>query len=253
MILSTTLFYTQKKSIFNHGFGDAVLDQVLATQSQCGVFVLGENYYPKVLSNGGNLIFKDYHSLYKAGKDKYDIAARKLVVSRLIISNSLSSRTCTYLKDQYVMNQLNYPDTVIATVAMITSFGSDIGDGGNKTTNDTDAIISIHLADYSSKCFKHDNDGSIESFESTANDGRTSSDDVSIADAPDVAGELENDNIDDDIITGDNDDDNNNDNSDTEDMSSDDDDDDSTKEDSVSADDNTTFSTKLPDASSVWM
>ena len=101
------------------------------------------------------------------------------------------------------MNQSNNPDTVVSAVAMIISFGSDIGNGGNKTTDDnTDVIVSIHLADYSDKCSKHNDDGSVELFESTANDGRTSDNNVSITDASDVAGELENDNIDDDVITG---------------------------------------------------
>ena len=90
-------------------------------------------------------------------------------------------------------------------------------------------------------------------FESIANDGRTSDKDVSIADAPDVAGEFENNNIDDNVITVDNDDGNNDDYSDTKDISSDDNDDDSTQEDYVSTDDNINSTTNPPDASPIWI
>ena len=72
---------------------------------------------------------------YQARKDKYDTAAHKLVASCLIIRNSLSSRTYTYFKDQCVLNQSNYSDTVIAVFVMITSFVLDIDNGGNKTTD----------------------------------------------------------------------------------------------------------------------
>ena len=61
--------------------------------------------------------------------------------------------------------------------------------------NETDVIVSIHLVDYSNNCFKHNNNGSIKSFESTANDGRTSNNNVFIADESDAASDLENDNI----------------------------------------------------------
>ena len=139
---------------------------------------------------------------------------------------------------------------------MITSFESDAGDGGNKTTNGTPkGIVSIHLADYGNKCSKHNNDGSVKSFESTANDGRTSDDDdVPITDTPGVISELENDNIDDNVVTGDNDDDDgdDDDNSDNEDMS-DDDDDNSSQEDSVSVNNNINSTTNPSDATPPWM
>ena len=50
-ILSTTLSYAQTKGISIHDFGNAVYDQVLATLSQCSVFVFGDNYHTKVLSD----------------------------------------------------------------------------------------------------------------------------------------------------------------------------------------------------------
>ena len=53
-MISTTLSYAQTKGISNHVFGDAVYDQVLATQSQCGVFAFRENHHAKMLSNDGN-------------------------------------------------------------------------------------------------------------------------------------------------------------------------------------------------------
>ena len=151
--------------------------------------------------------------------------------------------------NQIILTQLSLQ------LQLSTLFGTDIGDGGNKTTDDsTDAIVSIHLAEYSNKCSKHNDDGSVKSFESTVNDGRTSDNDVSITYAPNVAGELENDNIDDDVITDDKDDNgNNDDNNDPEDMSNDDNDYDSSWEDSVSPDDNTNFTTNLPDIPPAWM
>ena len=89
------------------------------------------------------------------------------------------------------MNQSNYFDKVIGVVAMITSFGSDVGNGGNKTTNDIDVITLIHLADCSNDCSKHNDGRSINSFESTTNDRRTSNDSVSNTDAPNAASDLE--------------------------------------------------------------
>lgn len=140
---------------------------------------------------------------------------------------------------------------VVATVVTITSFGTDVGDGGNITTdNNTNIIVSIHLADYRDKCSKHNNDGSAESFESIENDGRTSdNNNVSITDALDVTGKLNNENTDNTVITGDNDDCDNDDNSDAECMSSGENYDDSSQEDSIFADDNinsTTNPTGMP-------
>ena len=125
----------------------------------------------------------------------------------------------------------------------------DIGNGGNNTTHNTDAIVSIHLIDYSDDCHKHNDDRLIESYESTANDGRISiNDNISNGDAPNAVSKLKNKNIDDDVIICDNDDGNTNDNNDTEDMLSDDNNDDSTQEDSVTANTNTTSTANPPDA-----
>ena len=60
---------------------------------------------------------------------------------------------------------------------MITSFGIVSGpmassNGGDKTTTDTNTIVSIHLADYSNDCSKHNHHASIKSFESITNDGK---------------------------------------------------------------------------------
>ena len=120
-IISSTLSYSQKQRISNSDFGDAVLDQVLATTSQCGVFTFRERYHEKVLSDDG-LDLPDYFALTKVEKESYDGKACDLVSSRIIIQNSTSSRTRTYLKEQCYVNQSNYPNTVVATIALITSF-----------------------------------------------------------------------------------------------------------------------------------
>ena len=62
-ILSSTLSYAQKKGESNNEFGDAVIGQVSATQSQCGVFAFGEHYHIKVLNDGGLSSLTDYFSL----------------------------------------------------------------------------------------------------------------------------------------------------------------------------------------------
>ena len=91
-ILSSTLFYVQTKGISNHNFDDAIHDQVLAAQSQCGVFTFGENYCAKILNNDGFTSLKDYFSFDQIKKDKYDKLAREFVCSCLIINNSLSTK-----------------------------------------------------------------------------------------------------------------------------------------------------------------
>ena len=125
-----------------------------------------------------------------------------------------------------------------------------------KITNEIpEKIISVHLADHGNKCSKHNNDSSVVSFESTANDVRTSDDnDVSVADALWVISELENDNIDDDVVTGDDDDDGNDDDSnDAGDMSGDDNDDNSSQENLVSLNNNTNSIINLVDKDLPWM
>ena len=153
---------------------------------------------------------KDYFSFDQAKKDKYDKLVRELVCSRLIINNSLSSTTLTYLRKQYVVNQSNYPNTVVEVVAMMTSFGNDDvdRDRGNKNTNKIpEAIVSIHLANCNHNCSKPDDDGSVVSFESTAYDqGTTDNDDLPCVEAPVVDSKFENDNINENVVTGDDDD-----------------------------------------------
>ena len=48
-ITSSNLIFTQKQGIFNNYFGATISNQVLATTSQCDVFVFRENYHPKVI------------------------------------------------------------------------------------------------------------------------------------------------------------------------------------------------------------
>ena len=106
------------------------------------------------------------------------------------------------------MNQSNYPDTVVEAVAMITLFGNaDSGGRGNNNNNNTNktpkAIVSIHLAECGDDC-SNDDDGSVGSFESTANDRGTNEDsespDVS---APVVNSEFGNDNSDENVEASD--------------------------------------------------
>ena len=110
-----------------------------------------ENYHIKVLSDDGVSDLKYYFSFDQTKKDKYDTLARQLVCARLIINNSLSSKTRIYLKEQYVFNQSNYPNTVVRAVAMISSFGNDDTSGSRGNNNNTNmtpqGIVSVHLAD----------------------------------------------------------------------------------------------------------
>ena len=173
--------------------------------------------------------------------------ARQLVCARLIVSNSLSSKTRIFLKEQYVVNQSNYPDTVVEVVAMITSFGNNDKGGGRGNHNNTnkipEAIVSIHLADCGDDC-SNDNDRSAVSFESIANDrGANDDDDPPGADVPIVNSEEENDNIDENVVTNDDDTNNNDDNNDEGDNSGDDENEDSQQEGSMSDDDNTNSTT----------
>ena len=186
------------------------MDQVTAAQSQCGNFVFGEQYHLKVLGDDGLSSLKDYFNLgTDAKREAYNEKARQLVCARLIINNSLSNKTRVFLREQYIVNHSNYPDTVVEAVAMITSFGNDSGGGkGGKNNNNTnknpDAIVSIHLAEHGDD-YSDDDDGSVGSFESTANDQGTNDDsespDVS---APVIDSEFRNDNSDENIETSDN-------------------------------------------------
>ena len=133
-LLSTTLSYSQTKGKYNQDLCDTVYVQILATQRQYGVFVFGDNYHPKVLSDDENFILKDFSS-DQTNTNKYDKAAQERVAFRLIINNSLSSKSCPYIKDKLVVNQSNYSNTVVKAVTIITLFRSDVGDGGNNNTH----------------------------------------------------------------------------------------------------------------------
>ena len=102
------------------------------TESQCSVFIFGDNYHTKVLNDDSYIDLSTYFSFDQAKKERYDELAWQLICLRLIVKNSLSMKTCTYLKEQYVVNQSNYPNTMVDPVAMITSFGNGGGDGGNR-------------------------------------------------------------------------------------------------------------------------
>ena len=72
-IQASTLSYVQTKDVSNDDFGDAILDQVTATQSQCGNFVFGEQYHLKVLSDNGLSSLSDYFNLgTDAERETYD-------------------------------------------------------------------------------------------------------------------------------------------------------------------------------------
>ena len=106
-ILTSTLSCAQKTSVSNHDYGDAIYDQVLAAQSQCGTFAFGENYHKKVLNVDGISDLVDYFALTQEQRDNYDELARQLICARLIVNNSLSSKTRIFLKEQFVVNQSN--------------------------------------------------------------------------------------------------------------------------------------------------
>ena len=97
---------------------------------------------------------------------------------------------------------------MIVTVALIILFGKNSessGSGGDKSTNKPDIIVSLHLADDSNN-YSDDDDESVGSFESKdLHDGRASNDDLSTIDVPTTASELENDNINDSVVTDDDD------------------------------------------------
>ena len=139
--------FVNDRGISNINFGDTIIFQGLATWIQHGTFafVFGESYHSKVLVNDGNLTLTNYHTLDQSGSDKYDTVASNLVEPRLIIENSPSTPASTYLRDQYFVQ----PKVVH-------------GYGGDKNTSDIEYIVSIHPADYSDGCSKHDDDGTIE-------------------------------------------------------------------------------------------
>ena len=137
---------------------------------------------------------------------------------------------------------------MVDAVTMITSFITDDADGGNKNINDIlKKIVSIHLTYCGNNCSNLDNDGSVVSFETTADDQRTNDDnDLSGTGTAPVNSELENDNSDENVVTGDDDDgndNNNNNNNNTGDISGDNKDDNSKEKDLVPDNDHTISTT----------
>ena len=149
-IQTSTLSYVQTKGVTNNNFGEAVLDQVTAAQSQYSVFVFREQYHIKVMSDDGlSSGLVDYYNLGTDDKRKvYDEKAQQLVCAWLIINNSLSNKTCIFLREQHVLNQLNYPNNVIEAVAMITLFGND--NGGGKANNNNSNTNKLQMLLYQS-------------------------------------------------------------------------------------------------------
>ena len=89
-MLTSTLSCVQKLNTSNHNFGDAIYDQVLAAQSQCGIFTFGENYHLKVLKADGIPDIIGCSTLTVEKREEYNELARQLIYARLIVSNSLS-------------------------------------------------------------------------------------------------------------------------------------------------------------------
>ena len=144
------------------------------------------------------------------------------------------------------MNQANYPNTVVAAVALITSFGANSGrnggGGGGQNTEEPEAVAAIHLA-VDSDNDSYNDDKSVKSFGLDGpNERGTNDDSIFIADAPNTVCEMGNDNINNNIVTGD-DDNNNYDNNSADNTPSDKTNEGSTKDDSVSKDRITSFAT----------
>ena len=242
-ILSSTLSYVKIKWIFNHDFGDAVYDQVFAAKSQCGTFAFEDNYHAKVLSDDGFSDFKGYLPFDETKKDKYEPLARELVCSGHIINNSISSKTCIYLKKENVVYQSNYLNTVVEAVVMITSTWNDDADrdlGNKNTKKNPKGIVSIHLANCGNNCWKPDNDGAAVLFEFIANDrGTTDHDDLPGVEAPAIDSEFGHYNINENVENVDDDDGNDDDNNDDTIMSGNNIVDNSVEGDSVPDNDNT--------------
>ena len=127
----------------------------------------------------------------------------------------------------------------VDVVAIITLFGSDVGDRGNKNTNGIPKkIVFISLANCFNNCSKQDT---------------KDNNDIPSVDVPTINSELENDNIDENVVTNDDDDEGNDDaNNNAGNMPGDNKDDDSNGEDSVSDNNNTNFTTKSTNTDTPW-
>ena len=62
-IVFSTLSYTKKKGISKLDFDEAIINRVLYTTCQCGVFVFTEKYHAKVLHDVGGLTVMNYYDL----------------------------------------------------------------------------------------------------------------------------------------------------------------------------------------------
>ena len=256
-ILTSTLCCVQKTNTSNHDYGDAIYDQVLAPQSQCGTFAFGKKYHLKVLTDDGISDLIGYFALTQEQREDYDELARQLIFARLIITDSLSSKTRVFLKEQYIVNQSNYPDTVVNTVAMITSLGNGAvngttnGKGGGRGNNNDanknpEAIVSIHLANDGDDCSNND-DGPVESSESMADERGTDDGDIHPgAEAPAINSDAGYNDIDENVVTNKGKTNNNDDNNEDGDDAGDDEEDSSNVEDPI-LNDNNTDSTTTPD------
>ena len=258
-IISSTLTHFQKQRVSNSIFGEAIFDQVQLLQVNAVILYLEKNYHTKVLRDDRGLNLTNSHTFVQSRKEKYDTLAQRLIASCLIVKNSTSSLAHTYLKEQYYVNQTNYPDRVIMTVAFITSFGENStrtgGGGGSKDTERPNAIVALYLVDDSNNNSDYD-DEPVESFESNdLNDGRTSNDAVSIADTPSITCQLKNDIIYDfAVVTNDGDCNNKDDNNDNKYQSENNDD--GSSEDDSGSDDITASSTTTPkegDSTTLWI
>ena len=90
--------------------------------SQYRVFVFRENYQKKVLTNNSLNLTTYQTTMVQVDKDKCKDLACKLIASRFIVKNCTSSCARTYLKENYFVNEKNYPLTIVATVALIVFF-----------------------------------------------------------------------------------------------------------------------------------
>ena len=112
--------------------------------------LIQENYPKKVLDNKSST-FTLYYVMLDIDKAIIDGLACELITLQLIIKNCTSSCDRTYLKENYFVDAKNYPLTIVATIAPITSFGvnSERTSSGeqNKDMDKSDNIVSMHLAD----------------------------------------------------------------------------------------------------------
>ena len=93
-----------------------------------------------------------YEAMSANDKAVINNLAHELIPSNLIVKNCTFSYACTNQKENYFVDAKNYTSTIVATVALITSFGANSGRTGNgnldeKNMDILDVIVSLHLAD----------------------------------------------------------------------------------------------------------